>query len=182
MSTTTSPWTPSPGRTVTPVSPTLLRNIHVAQIALAWPAKAAAERLDYSIDLTAWLADAGDTLATVVYSVAPATDPLDLAAAWQQVAGPMATVFLINGRPNVAYLISALVTTGQGRAATFDIALQMTPDVAMGLLPVAGAPGLTSVVVLPTPIVGDVLSTDDLGNPAWVSLPTIPETIDSGWF
>ena len=126
-------WTPSAARTVAPAvaANSSLRGITVAAVAPAWPAKASVELLDYTVDMTNWLADASDTLLGVDVSTSPNASALDLAVLWSSVISNNATLFLGAGQPNASYVVSVQIRTKAGRVALFDITLPITADAAV---------------------------------------------------
>ena len=122
-------WTPSLERTVAaPAGGPLPAGLSYVQAPLSWPPKASVEDLDYTLGLTAWLADAGDTAASFTIAIAPSGSAGDLAVAWQEVLAGNATVLLTGGRPGVDYVVSVEITTTAGRVALFDVGLPMTTD------------------------------------------------------
>lgn len=122
-------WTPSLARTLVASSPSgALRGVTVARTALSWPSKAAVEQLDYTLDLTAWLADGADSAVSLVVAIAPSGNVQDLAIVWQLLLNGRAIILLGGGQPGLAYLVTLQVATTNGRIALFDIALQMTAD------------------------------------------------------
>ena len=130
-------WTPSLARTVCVAAPRPLRALTVGGRPLFWPPKAPAAHLDYSVDLTAWLADGDDTIATADASIAPSASPYDLGCLWVAPIGSGVTLFLTGGQSATRYAVSVLVTTAAGRVALFEVALTTTSATAVA--PVAGA-------------------------------------------
>ena len=128
--------TPSPARTVHVglTAGTANHGVRVAAMPLSWPDKAAIETLDYSLDLSAWLGDAGaDTIAgSVICAAAPTGTASDLVlvVAATTPAG-LATLLISGGQAELDYLVSFLVTTAAGRTALFEVSLRIT-DAAPG--------------------------------------------------
>ncbi len=121
---------PSVARTVAVVTPSgaYLRGTRAGSSQLFWPDKASAECLDFSLDLTAWLLDAGsDSIAgNVVCAASPVGTASDLIlSATTTVSTGLATLFISGGQPEVEYCISFLVNTAGGRTALFDVALRI---------------------------------------------------------
>lgn len=123
--------TASPARTVLapPSSSPTLRGVTVnTPLLLRWPSKAPLEVLDYTLNLSAWLADGADSVSGLVPGVAPAADPYDLHVISWELTNSSATVLLANGLPDTDYLVSLLVLTQAGRTALFELSIHITDD------------------------------------------------------
>src|SRR5579875_1470860 len=81
---------------------------------LAWPLAYASDDLDYSLDVTAPLAEVGDTLETVAVSAAPSGTG-EMAVQSVTVAGSVITVMLAGGQPGRRHVVRVVATTLGGR-------------------------------------------------------------------
>ena len=98
-----------------------------AQIAnvLAWPAKLLGDVLDYSLDLTNWLADEGDTISGTP-TASTVLSGLTIGAL--TVAGSVITVWLSSGATGATYGVNIAVVTAGGRTETFQVLLPIGAD------------------------------------------------------
>ena len=126
-------WTPSAARTAVVVEPPglQLRGVTVAPLPLTWPVKAPVEQLDYSLDLTQWLADSDDQLLTASATVSPAAAATDLGIVWCSIINGDVVVFLGGGTENTTYVVLVSIQSAEGRVAVFPVSLtvsNMTPS------------------------------------------------------
>ena len=131
---------PSAARTLTLLSPSGLpiRGVTIAPPILVWPAKGSGDVLDYSIDLTEWMRDAGDAISQTVsptVSITPNSTAGDMVAGPPLVNGQLVTFAMSLGVPGTIYEVAVTVTTASNRSFTNVVALQVfTP-------PTGSAPG-----------------------------------------
>ena len=116
-------WTPSLARTVAIVPLQPLRGVRPAQPRLAWPSKASAELLDFSLDLSGWMIDAGDSVAEATVTVLPTGGATDLGIFWDTPAGQMVVLAASGGTAGTCYQVSIEVTTAIGRTGFWLVAL-----------------------------------------------------------
>ena len=92
-------------------------------VPLVWPAKDAADLLDYQFDISPALAgNDGDGIASLDVSIAPAeTGGLTLASAVAD--GPRAVLWLGGGWAGRTYTVTVRITTESGRGLARDISL-----------------------------------------------------------
>ncbi len=126
-------WSPSAARTlaIAPLQP--LRGVRPAQPRLVWPAKASVELLDFSLDLSGWMADAGDSVADATVEVTPAGGETDLGIVWDTAAGQVVVLAAAGGTAGTCYQVSIAVTTVIGRTGFWLVALPVdrrSPSVA----------------------------------------------------
>lgn len=126
-------WSPSPARTVAIVPPRPLRGVRVAQLLPAWPSKASAEQLDFTLDLSCWMADAEDCLAAAQVAVLPAGAPCNLGIIWSTAAGQAVVLLAAGGVAGTVYQVAITVTTSIGRTGYWLVLLpvdQRSPSTA----------------------------------------------------
>jgi hypothetical protein len=114
-------WTPSSARTIALAefagSPRPGRETHPPQ--LRWPAKQPGDVLDYSLDISAWLADATD--APVRVTATPIAVTLaDVAISQVVITGGLVTTWLTGGAPGTDYAINVTIETLAGRKVNAD--------------------------------------------------------------
>lgn len=91
---------------------------------LMWPGKPAADTLDYTLQLTRWLADGSDSLTgTPTIAISPSGDatPLDFGA--PAVNGTLITWIVSGGVSGTVYTVTASIETTAGRSASFGLLL-----------------------------------------------------------
>lgn len=140
--------TPSALRTLVlaDFQPSASYGVVLAAPALLWPSKQPAETLDYSLDVSAFLADAGDELAQVTVSTSPA-NPGDLAPVLLQVGTGVITAMLAGGQPGTDYGVQIELTTAQGRVLAPAGAISVT-----GPFSERGAPAAQPPLTTPAPL------------------------------
>lgn len=156
---------PSAARTVAaPVAdPGRLANPR-ALLPLAWPNRAPDDQLDYTLDCTAWLADAADTLAAVTATIVPQDAPTALSPVYLAAVGGLITVWLASGTPGETYTVKLAGTTNGGRAFAFQVSISVIDPIGAWPMPptiptlitggVTGnltATGTTQATALPLP-------------------------------
>jgi len=112
----------------------------VASPYLVWPTAEPSDTLDYSLDLTAPLADVDDVIATVTLTVAPSGTG-ELSYSRLSVAGDVITWWGAGGVAGRRYLVSVTAATGYGRAFAYVVALNIDPTLATYPLPPPPNPG-----------------------------------------
>jgi hypothetical protein len=83
---------------------------------LEFPQKDPADSLDFTLDITAWLADSGDTIASWAYAqsnINPQASALNIAK--QSTTAPQLTLLIGAGIPATIYQIVFTVTLTSGR-------------------------------------------------------------------
>jgi hypothetical protein len=83
-----------------------------------WPAKAAGDALDYSLDCSRWLADCADSIDKIAIDLVSVAPAADLTIQWAIFQNGLVTVALAGGRPLLRYQLRLVVTTTQGRSIT----------------------------------------------------------------
>ena len=105
--------------------------------ALRWPVAGADANLDYYIDFTAAIIDAGDTIAAVGVSVAP-SGAGELSVATVTIEGNIVGAWLSGGVAGRDYTIRNDVTTVAGR--TFEALVGLLVDPATAAFPLPDPP------------------------------------------
>ena len=141
----TVPWVASRARTILFPVPggCALRGVSVRPFPRAWPAKTAADALDYSVDYTPWLADCNDTISTIAVqdvSVAPATG---LSIDWAVFVNGVVSLGLSGGQPGLRYEILLTVTTAQKRTTVSRFVLPVSTLADTSAAGASTAPDLT---------------------------------------
>lgn len=104
---------------------------------LQWPIAASGMTLDYSVDVSALLADVSDTLATVKVSASPSgSGELSLIAL--QAVGGVITVWASNGVAGRAYRVRFICITAAGR--TFEVYAYLKLDFNEAVFPLITPP------------------------------------------
>jgi len=116
-------WRPSAARLVSIDAPSPSARAGTKPTVLVWPAKDAADVLDYQFDISPALAgDDGDGITGLDVSIAPVdTGGLTLASA--SADGPRAVLWLSGGCAGQMYIVTLRITTESGRALARDINL-----------------------------------------------------------
>ncbi len=94
-------------------------------VLLTWPAKLTADVLDYSLDLTNWLADESDTISG---TPTVSTTVTGLTIGTVSVSGSVVTVWLSAGTTGATYGVNVVITTAGGRTETFQVLLPIGSD------------------------------------------------------
>lgn len=116
--------TPSPARRlIVPRRDASPRGFVPAPLRLRWPDKGPADRLDYSLDLTALL-DPGDTVSAFSAAVSPSL-PGGLVIDATAVGGAVAIVWLGDGVAGVEYDVQMSISSAAGRYLSCAIALRV---------------------------------------------------------
>lgn len=118
------------------------------QAALAWPMAQPADVLDYSLDVSAALADIGSTLAGISVSAAP-SGAGELTVNSASFSGGVITVWLAGGVPSRSYTVQIVATTADAQELTWFVALPIDPAQAVPPIPVPPSPGYGAPVVYP---------------------------------
>ena len=113
--------------------------------ALWWPTAEPDDVLDYSLDWSAILADAGDTIASAAVSVAP-SGAGELTASSLAVVGGVMTVWLTGGVPGRAYTVRAEIATVNGRTIERLIGLRINAALATWPFPLPPSLGFGTPV------------------------------------
>jgi hypothetical protein len=131
-------FTPSPARTIPYLGWFATPSLLIPPVPMIWPAKEPQSTLDYTVDLSAWLADANDTMVSV--TVTPlTTTPGDVAIIPPLVvSGETITCWLVYGQGGASYGFGFSVATYLGRTADFEVSLAVQPDLPNGPAPISG--------------------------------------------
>jgi hypothetical protein len=97
---------------------------------LEWPVSEPDDVLDYNLDLTAALADVGDTLASATVAVAPSGTG-ELTPSRLTISGNVITVWLSNGVAGRVYVVQVNAITAAGREFSFYVSLPISLDTAI---------------------------------------------------
>lgn len=103
-----------------------MRGVSVRPGPHTWPAKAAGDALDYSVDYTPWLLDCADTITAITVkdvSVAPATG---LSIDWAAFVNGIVSLGLSGGQPGLRYEILLTVITAQKRTISGHFVLPVS--------------------------------------------------------
>lgn len=82
---------------------------------LIWAEKDPDDIEDRFLDWTERLSEAGDTVATAVWTATPSADSDDLALGTQSETTTHTYVWLSKGRPGITYLVTCHIVTAGGR-------------------------------------------------------------------
>ncbi len=121
-------WSPSAARTVTP-STYQISNVSTSlytPLPLQFPAKASADLLDFTLGLSAWLADSGDALSTESLSITPTGNETDVGVVWSTIAGQGVTMALSGGTAGTIYTVAISIVSLAGRRETFVVLLPIS--------------------------------------------------------
>lgn len=113
---------------LTDFAPRLLRGVILPQGEMRWPQKSSNETLDYCLDLTDWLADCGDTLASFAVTVTPSGGTYDLGTVWTLQDSGRALVAVSGGVPDSLYTILIVAKTTGNRRVAASIGLWINTD------------------------------------------------------
>jgi hypothetical protein len=133
-----SGFVPSPARTLAYTGWMATGDPAVVPPPMVWPAKEPTDVLDFTVDLSAWLADGGNDLLELVTVTPPSTTPGDIAVNVLNVGGATVTCWLIAGQGGATYPMEFSVATQQGRTANFDVVLAVLSDTPNGTGPAPG--------------------------------------------
>ena len=95
---------------------------------LAWPDKAPADCLDFSLDASDWLAGTRDTLAGLQVTYPTPASATDLRVLWCTILCGQAVLFLAGGQPCRRYAIQIVLISGAGRVRAVQVLIQVTGD------------------------------------------------------
>lgn len=112
----------SPARTLTIAPPSIIYGIPRPPSPLDWPDAEPDDFLDYSANISKWLADAGDILNSASISVAPSGDD-EMVCTRVVAAGGLITAWLGGGVAGRDYTIKLLIRTLCGRYSEWLIGL-----------------------------------------------------------
>lgn len=98
------------------------------QCRATFPDKSSADVLDYAVDFSAWLADTGDTIETVLVTYPDTTGlTYDLTDLWADAyQGETVVVMLASGRPGTKQRVVVTVETVEGRTKAVPIEIKIT--------------------------------------------------------
>lgn len=115
-------WTPSLSRTVpVPVYGAPVRGlVATTPPPLMWPSKAPVALLDYTLDLTRYLEDENDALASIDVTSSPSAATNDMAVIWAQPIGGGVTFGTSGGVGGTPYSITVEISTELGRVDVFQ--------------------------------------------------------------
>ena len=159
-------------------------------LALAWPEKSAGDVLDYSADLTVFLADVQDTIASVTASISPSGPTLSKEGTPN---GLQATCWVGGGTVGTIYVLTLIVTTTAGRIVTVtgtipvgSATVPVTPQL-LGALPIVPATASTYLVTgddggALAPLVAAVSAAFAAWTATLQTSPTSPTTLPVGGF
>jgi hypothetical protein len=144
-------FTPSQIRTlsVSASAEPVLCGVRIAVAPLIWPTLNAGDALDFSLDYTAWLTDANDTIKSLAISTPTQPKPSGVEVKWATFAGMVATLCLAGGNPDTCQPIVVTLTTASGRSVT------LSPLLPIGCIQSA-APGAGPGVPSPAPPAGSI--------------------------
>lgn len=128
---------------------------------LVWLPKQARDDLIFALELSAWLADINDTIASIQVS----SDINSIYLANAAFSGSLCTVEVAAGNPNISYTVYFIVYTTGGYSAEFPVTLSVLPgSLLFPTSPVMLLPGVKwlNKTTWTLPIV-----------PVWTGLPTI---------
>jgi hypothetical protein len=112
---------------------------------LFWPIAEPPDNLPYSLDVSAAINDAADTIGRATASVAPSgTGEIAVSAVY--VSGKIVTVTMSGGVPGRLYFVNIVVYTATGRSFSFYVELPLSLDQATSALPPPPSPGFGPVV------------------------------------
>ena len=115
-----------------------------AGFTMCWPAADPSDILDYSLDISAWLADAGETVIAFDADVVPADGSIiEISSV---VNGGVLTVRLGGGTPGITYQVGLTATLGSGERLHRSVAL---PVMTLSIVPLLIAPDVLTVNELP---------------------------------
>jgi hypothetical protein len=101
---------------------------------LEWPTSEPDDSLDYAIDITAALADVGDTLVSATAAVEP-SGAGELIPSRISISGGIITLWLSNGVAGRIYVIRITANTTASREFSFYVTLPISLNTALGLPP-----------------------------------------------
>jgi hypothetical protein len=121
-------------RTIRVLAQTQGYGVVLSPPALRWSAAQPDDDLDYSLDLSALLTDAGDTLSSVSLSTSP-WGAGELVASNLTAAGSIITAWLSGGVPGRDYTVKVEAQTVGGRLLEYLPHLLIGPDLAANPIP-----------------------------------------------
>ena len=165
-------WSASPARTVALAAPSAapLRGISIAPLPPAWPAKSSADCLDVALDVAAWLAETGDSLAGLAVTAPSPASPTDPRVLWCTILSGQPVLFVGGGQPGTTVPVQVLLITSAGRRHAEQVQLPInaaTPPTAPAPAPQLAMPGGGAWPIPPNAVAlpdGSIL-TDDAGTP-----------------
>lgn len=122
-------WMPDPTRTMEVAPPqVVVRGLGSAPVPLVLPAMASADVLDYALDCSGWLAQAGDALNHVAASTATPVLATDLQILWCTVVAGQPVMLLAGGTPGSVVLLELTMDTTAGRRLVQSLKLPINSD------------------------------------------------------
>jgi hypothetical protein len=112
---------------------------------LVWPTSEPDDVLDYKLDMTAALADVGDTLTSVTAAVAPSGTE-ELTPSRLSFSGGVITVWLSHGVAGRLYVIQINAFTAANREFSFYVELPISLDTAITPSPPPPSPGFGTLI------------------------------------
>lgn len=96
---------------------------------LVWPSKDPNDsNMDFSLDVSGWCAEIGDTVASFQVGWSPNADPADLVVESAFAHANVCTIITKGGRPFVAYTVTLTIkSTTLGEALSRNIELPVAP-------------------------------------------------------
>lgn len=131
-------FTPSPARTIPYLGWFGTPSLSIPPVPMIWPAKEPQATLDYTVDLSAWLTDANDTMTSVTVT------PLSTVAGDVAITPPLVvsgetiTCWLTYGQGGAQYGFGFSVATYLGRTTQFEVQLAVLADLPNGPIPING--------------------------------------------
>jgi hypothetical protein len=115
---------PSLSRTVAVPLPSAAYGHKINRGPIILPAQSPSDLLDYTLDLSAWLGDANDQLASA--SVVPlAVNPLAIAIQTLTIQGSAITAWITAGAPGICYVMEFEIATRNGRVLILECSIDI---------------------------------------------------------
>lgn len=137
---------------------------------LKWPDKRPLDVLGYALDITKWLADVDDTIASVI---APEPQQPGLLVTDAAFSGALCTVKLTAGVASITYAVDLVVTTTGGLTEDFQVNIPIVTGPRFPTSPLLLAAGAKWYAAF---------SNSFPVAPVWADLPTVDtESLDGFW-
>ncbi|NPD67315.1 hypothetical protein HN018_06970 [Lichenicola cladoniae] len=159
-------WDVSRARTLVLAAPRPLRGVRPSRVHLEWAAKASADCLDFALDPSPVLADAGDTLVGASVTVPAVVNDTDLVVLWCTIIGGLVVIMTGGGQPCTRVPVQVTLTTAAGRRLFESVLLPIDND-SPATVPQTVAQLAGGIAIAPNAIAlpdGSIL-TDSLGQP-----------------